>query len=171
MNPAVIQTMLPLVVLGVVFALRWRNMSRPRPLRPGRLWIGPLVMVAVVALAVFGMPLSGYGLLALTFGLALGAPIGWRRAHMLHLSRDAVSGTLQTRQTPAALLLIVALLVVKRLLVPHPGADASGHLPAQALIATDGLMGFALGMVLATNLTLWLRAKAVPAHSPEQSEI
>ncbi|MBS0482210.1 MAG: DUF1453 family protein [Proteobacteria bacterium] len=164
MNPGTVQTWLPLLVIGVVLALRWRNLARPRPLRPGRLWIAPLVMTLVVGLGVFTMPVSTYGLLAVAGGFALGGVIGWRRAHLLHLSRDPQTGELQMRQTPAAFVLIIALLVVKRVLVPHPGADATGHIAPQALIVTDALMGFALGMILATNLTLWLRARDVPHH-------
>lgn len=162
MSPQAIQTWLPLLVIGVVLALRWRNMARPRRLRPGRLWIGPVVMTLIVALAVFGTPVSSAGMLALMGGLAIGALIGWRRAHLLRLDRDPLTGELQMRQTSAAFLLIIGLLAVKRVLVPRPGADAAGHITAQALLATDALMGFALGMVLATNLTLWLRGRAVP---------
>ncbi|MBS0474911.1 MAG: DUF1453 family protein [Proteobacteria bacterium] len=162
MSAGTVQTWLPLLVIGLVLALRWRNLARPRPLRTARLWIAPLFMTVVVGLAMFGMPISAYGLIAVAGGLALGLLIGWRRAHLLHLSRDPQTGALQMRQTPAAFVLIIALLVVKRVLVPQPGADATGHIAPQALIVTDALMGFALGMILATNLTLWLRARDVP---------
>ncbi|MDE2436694.1 MAG: DUF1453 family protein [Sphingomonadales bacterium] len=162
MSAAQVQTWLPLLVIGIVLALRWRNLSRRRLLRPGRLWIAPVVMSLLVSTAVFGMPISRFGLLAVAGGLAFGALVGWHRAHLLQLDRHPESGALQMRQTPAAFVLIVALLVVKRVLVPRPGADAAGHLAPQALVATDALMGFALGMIVATNLTLWLRARAVP---------
>jgi membrane protein CcdC involved in cytochrome C biogenesis len=165
------QTWLPLLIVGAVLALRWRNLDKPRRLRPGRLWIGPLVMTLAVGLAVFGMPVSRYGVLAVLGGLALGVLVGWRRAHLLRLDRDPASGGLQIRQTPAAFVLIVALLLVKRVLVPRPGADSAGHIAPQALIATDALMGFALGMILATNLTLWLRAREVPhAAAPTEED-
>ena len=52
MQPAGLQSWLPLLAIGLVMALRWRSMSRPRPLRPAFLLVTPLVVgAAALALA------------------------------------------------------------------------------------------------------------------------
>ncbi len=168
-DPA-LATWLPLLVVAVVLALRFRTLSRARPFRPGRLWIQPLFLAVIVGTMLLGAPPVFNGWLALVAGLASGAMIGWRRGHLMHLDRDPRSGGLTIRQTPAAFFLIIALMVMKRLLAPNPAVGPAGHLPPQALLVTDGLVGLALGMVLATNLTLGLRARDIPLQHVEIPE-
>lgn len=170
MDKSAISAVLPLLVIAVVFALRFRNISKPRRLKPGQLWIMPLVLFAMVCFVIAAMPPSAYGWLAMAGSVLVGALIGWKRGHLMHLDRDPVSGDLQMRQSPAALLLILGVIAAKRLvsfetgLDPAGGPGAGGALPAGALILTDAMLGLALGMVVAMRWTLWLRAKAVPPH-------
>ena len=82
---------------------------------------------------------------------------------------NAVTSTLNQPGDPAALLVVLGVLVTKRVLSVRMGLDpghtgAGGALSGGALILTDGLLGFALGMVTAMRWTLWQRAKAVPPH-------
>jgi Protein of unknown function (DUF1453) len=168
MDPKTVQTWLPLLIIAVVFAFRFRGLSKPKPFRPGRLWIAPLLLVVVFVLLVISLPPSALGWLAVAFGLALGAAIGWKRGHMLHLERDAESGAVMMRQSPAALLLVLGIIFARRTLSAGlgveagaaPGSDPSG----MAMLLTDGLLGFALGMVLVMRWTLWQRFKAMAPH-------
>ena len=148
-------------MLAVVFALRWRNLKKPRPLKVSRLWIAPALITVVVAGVLFAMPPTAMGWLALMAGLPLGAAVGWQRARLMHIERDAQSGDLMMRQTPAALLLLLGVAGGRRLLGVSSGTagSAGGGLAPAALVLTDGLLGFALGMVIAQRLTLYLRAK------------
>lgn len=174
MDRSVISAILPIAVIGVVFALRFRNISKPRRLKPGQLWIMPLVMLAVTCFVIAAMPPSAYGWLAMAVGAMLGAAIGWKRGHLMHLDRDPATGDLQMRQSPAALLLILGVLAAKRLISagagidPSAGPGADGSLPVGALIFTDAMLGLALGMVVAMRWTLWQRAKSVPHHAPRE---
>ena len=171
MDPKTLQSWLPLVVIGVVFAFRFRNLSKPKPFKPGQLWIAPLLLTAVFVLLVVSLPPSATGWLVIAFGAAIGAGIGWKRSHLMHLERDPQSGAVMIRQSPAALALILGIILARRGvsagLGVAPGADATGHMSNAAMLLTDGLLGFALGMVIAMRFTLWQRAKAVPAHQPE----
>lgn len=171
MDPNTLQTWLPVLVIGVVFAFRFRNLSKPKPFQPGQLWIAPLLLIAVFGLLVLSMPPSALGWLVIAAGAAIGAAIGWQRGHLMHLERDPLSGAVMIRQSPAALALILGIIVVRRVVSAQlgvtPGADAAGHMSNAAVLMTDGLLGFALGMVIAMRFTLWQRAKALPAHLPE----
>ena len=171
MDPKSLQTWLPLLVIGVVFAFRFRNLSKPKPFQPGQLWIAPLLLIAVFVLLVVSLPPSAMGWLVIALGIMMGAAIGWKRGHLMHLERDPQSGAVMIRQSPAALVLILGIILARRAvsagLGVTPGADAAGHMSNAAVLLTDGLLGFALGMVIAMRFTLWQRAKALPAHQPE----
>lgn len=166
MDPKDLQTWLPLLVIAVVFAFRFRNLSKPKPFRPAGLWVAPTILAAVFLLVTVSMPPSAIGWLVILFGTAIGAAIGWKRGHLMHLERDPRSGLLMIRQSPAALLLIIGIIFARRLLSAglgiDPGAAQGGHPAAAAILLTDGLLGFALGMVIAMRWTLWQRAKAIP---------
>lgn len=167
MDPNTLQTWLPLVVIAAVFALRFRNLQRAVPFRPGRLWIAPLLLTAMVSLLVYAKPPDPVGWMVILFGTGIGALVGWKRGHLMHLERDPGNGAIMMRQSPAALLLILGIILARRLLTVElgitPGA-VDGHATHAAILLTDGLMGFALGMVVALRWTLWQRAGTVPPH-------
>lgn len=168
MDSKTLQTWLPLLIIGVVFAFRFRNLSKPVPFKAGQLWIAPVIFIAVFALLVFALPPSATGWLVIAFGIVIGAALGWKRGHLMHLERDPESGAVMMRQSRAALLLIIGVIFARRALSAGLGvsttADASGHLSNAAMLLTDGLLGFALGMVVVMRWTLWQRAKALPLH-------
>lgn len=172
MDPKTVQTWLPLLVIVVVFAFRFRNLSKAKPFRPGGLWIAPVLLTALSAVMFYTIPPSPLGWALIALGLAVGGAIGWKRGHLMHLERDARSGLLMIRQSPAALALILGILVAKRALAAglgvDPAAQGSGTSEAPMLL-TDGLLGLALGMVFVMRWTLWQRAKAMPPHA-EQKE-
>lgn len=155
-----VKDVLPFVVIAVVIALRWRGLKKARRLRVGMLWIVPLLVVAAIGMALVAMPPTPLGWLVFAAGLAAGAAVGWQRARLMHLHRDPASGELMMRQTPAALLLLLAIFAMRRLVNPGgSGPAADGTIAPTALLVTDGLLGFALGMVIALRLTLYLRAR------------
>ncbi|WP_309753632.1 CcdC protein domain-containing protein [Novosphingobium sp.] len=166
-----LQGWLPLLIIAVVFAFRFRGLSKPKPFRPGQLWIAPLILTAVFTLLVVSLPPSAMGWLVIAFGLVIGGALGWKRGHLLHLERDPESGAVMMRQSPAALLLVLGIIFARRSLSAGLGLDAGaapGGVPsAAAMLLTDGLLGFALGMVVAMRWTLWQRFKALPTHQPE----
>ena len=173
MDPKTVQTWLPLLIIAAVFAFRFRNLSKPKPFRPGQLWIAPLILVVVFSLLVISMPPSALGWLVIVLGLAIGAAIGWKRGQLLHLERDPESGAVMMRQSPAALLLVLGIIFARRSLSAGlgidpgaaPGSDPSGV----AMLLTDGLIGFALGMVVVMRWTLWQRFKAMEPHTPVET--
>jgi hypothetical protein len=171
MDPKLLPTILPIVVIAIVFALRLRNLNKPRPFNVGRLWLVPAIVAVAAGLFLFSFPPSAVGWLIMLFVALIGAFAGIKRGQLMHLDRDPQTGGLLIRQSPAALLFVFAILAARRAIAfetgagPGAGPGPGGQIPSEALLVTDGLMAFALAMVVAMRWTLWQRAKAVPPHS------
>ena len=162
---------LPLVILAGVMLWRFRSLNRARPLRPRRMLLVPLVYSALVAALLVTLPPDRVGWIWFAGGLVAGAAVGWQRARLMRLHLDPDSGAVMMRQSPAALILLVCIAALRRVFVPSGGGvDAGGGeaLPAAALHLTDGLIGFALGMIVAQRIELWRRARALAAAGPER---
>ena len=169
MDPKLLTTVLPIVIIAIVFALRFRNLNKPRPFNAGRLWLIPAIVAVAVGFFLVSFPPSALGWLIMVFAALIGAFAGLKRGQLMHLERDPQTGGLLMRQSPAALLFVFAILAARRAIAFEtgggPAGDPSGHIPPEALLVTDGLMAFALAMVVLMRWTLWQRAKAVPPHS------
>ncbi|MBC2662122.1 DUF1453 family protein [Novosphingobium flavum] len=157
------QVLFPYAVIAGVLVLRWRTINRPRVLRPALLIALPLVMAMVAGLVLFTLPPAQWALPVLLTGLALGAVAGWQRSRLMRLERDPESGQVMVRNSPLALLLVLGLLAGRRLLLweagVSPGADLRHSLPA--LLALYASLGFAVGLVWASRIELWRRARAL----------
>ena len=168
MDPKMLQSIMPIVVIAIVFALRWRNLNKPRPFNVGRLWLVPAVLAVAVVFVLVSFPPSAVGWLIVVFAAAIGVFAGIKRGQLMHLDRDPVSGGLLIRQSPAALIFVLAILAARRVIAYGtgitPGTNPGGRIPPEAMLVTDGLMAFALAMVVLMRWTLWQRAKAVPPH-------
>lgn len=159
-----ITALLPFVIIAVVLALRLRSMSRERPLRVQTLWVVPVtyVLLAGSMLLTLPPPPVGWGLVGV--GTAIGAAIGWHRGKLIRIHRDEQTGELRQKASPIAVLLLAALVVLKLGARAIFGETAAGHPASGALLLTDGFIGFALGLLLATRLELYLRAQRVLAE-------
>ena len=170
MDPKLLQTVLPIAIIAVVFAFRFRNLSKPRPYKPDWQWVMPLLMVAVFGFLLVTLPPSPLGWAVLFVGLAIGAFVGMKRGHLMHLERDPVGGGLLIRQSPAALILVFAVVIVRRAFAAGTGGDPAagvgGQIPPEAMLVTDGVIGFAFAMMVMLRWTLRQRALAVPAAVP-----
>ena len=151
--------LLPVLMVGIVVALRFRSMRRERPLRPGSLWIAPAIYLLVAISALSGMkpPPAGWGLVLL--GLAVGIGIGWHRGKLIQIRRDPDSGELSQRASPLALLLLAALIILKLWARSIFGDSAAGSRQSSAMLLSDSFIGFAFGLLAATRLEIYLRAR------------
>ena len=152
---------LPLLILAGVMIWRFRNLSRARPLRTGRMLILPLIYGALVALMLVFIPPSATGWLCIAGGVVVGAATGWQRARLMRLHRDPETGKVMVRQSPAGLILLVCVVGLRRLIAPgQPGVAPGAHgLPPGAMLFTDALIGFAFGMIVFQRIELHRRAK------------
>jgi hypothetical protein len=160
-----LKTLVPILVVAVVMALRLRSMSRVRPLDPGRMWIMPLVLVGLAGVTLWAHPPSPAGM-AIGFGaLIVGGLLGWQRGRFIHIAHDAASGRLTQKASPAALMLLVGIIALRFAARSYFGLspDANGRMSEQALIATDALLLFAVGLIAMTRVELALRARRIIA--------
>ena len=156
-------TLLPFVVIAVVLALRFRSMSKERPLKLETLWVVPVVYLFIVGSMLFALPppAMGWGLVVL--GLALGLVVGWHRGKLIRIERNAQTGELRQRASPLALLLLGALVVVKLGARQLFGESAATQPGSGAMLLTDAFLGFALGLLSATRAELYLRGRRLLA--------
>jgi hypothetical protein len=154
---------LPFVIVAVVIGLRLRTMGRERPLKIGTLWVIPVIYLVLVCSMLFALPPIplGWGLIGL--GIGLGAAIGWHRGKLIRIERDAETGELRQKASPLAMLLLVALVVLKLGARAIFGESAATQPGSSAMLLTDAFIGFALGLLSATRLELYLRARRLVA--------
>jgi len=163
---------LPLAIFVAVMFWRLRTMDKARPLRLGTLWVLPAVFLVLVGFVLASMPPSPWGIAVIVLGVVIGAAVGWQRARWmrLHVEGEAGRRRVMVRQSPAALLLLMAIAGLRTLFRTATGgvqAAGAAHLSVAALLLTDGLLGFALGMVAAQRLELWRRARVLTSAHDE----
>ncbi len=165
MNPDLLKTVAPIIVIALVMMLRLRSMNRVRPLKPGRLWVMPAILVALAAATLWANPPGILGLSITATALLVGGLLGWQRGRFIRIERDAATGELTQRASPAALILLVAIIAARFALRSYfdatPGPD--GKMSEQALIVTDALLLFAVGLIAVTRIELALRARHILA--------
>jgi Protein of unknown function (DUF1453) len=152
-------TLIPFVIIAVVLALRFRSMSKERPLNLSTLWLIPVIYLFVAGWMMFELPPPplGWGLAAV--GLAIGLIIGWYRGKMIRIECNPESGELRQRASPLAMLLLAGLVVLKLGARAIFGETAATYPGSSALLLTDAFIGFALGLLSATRLELYLRGR------------
>ncbi|TDW68660.1 uncharacterized protein DUF1453 [Novosphingobium sp. PhB55] len=157
---------LPLLIFAAVMAWRFRSLEKARPLRLPLLWIAPLIVGATVSLALYGMPPGVLGWMALAAGFAIGGGIGMQRSRLmrLHVEGEGGEARVMMRQSPLALVLILVVFALRRMILPGGMAIGAGHPAANALLMTDAMLGFVLGMVVISRMILWQRARAMVAN-------
>jgi membrane protein CcdC involved in cytochrome C biogenesis len=143
-----------IVIVLVVVALRLRRASQTRPLKLGTLWIVPVIYLAVAAVMFVQLPPTGWVAIACLIGLALGAAVGWQRGSMMHISVDPETHALNQKASPAAMLFLIGLIVVRT--IARTALGGTGVSPA---MLTDPLIAFALGMFTLQRVEMYLRAK------------
>lgn len=144
----------PAIVIGLVILLRFRSMGRARRLRLETLWIVPVLFAGITSLVLYQMPPAGLQWLYMGLALIVGAAIGWRRGALMQIHVDPETHALNQTASPLAMLLLVGLMVVRKAL-----QFEAGSLGFNALFVTDLLMVFALGLITATRLEMFLRAR------------
>ena len=151
---------LPFVIIAVVVGFRLKSMSRERPLKLTNLWIVPVVYVLLVGWMFFALPPAPAGWALAAAGIAVGALIGWHRGKLIRIERNE-AGELRQQASPIAMLLLVGLIVLKLGARAIFGEAAATQPGSGAMLLTDAFIGFALGMLSATRVELYLRGKRI----------
>lgn len=155
-GPSLLGYVVPIGIVLVVMALRWRRMSRARPLKVERLWILPAFYLAIVGYVFFVMPPSHAAWAWSALALIVGAGFGWYRGSTMKIEVDPETHALTQKASPAALLLLVGLIALRMV---FRAEFTTGGSPAAAALAAEVAMAFALGMIATTRLEMALRAR------------
>ena len=165
MDPKLLQSILPVVVIVTVMALRYRSLKKAQPLRPKTLWIAPLLLIGIAVYVLYHAPLSAIGLSIGAVALVIGALIGWQRGKLIRITRDPATGKLTQQASPVAVILLIGIIGLRYVLRNYfdltPGAD--GKLSGQALVVTDVLLLFAVGLIVATRAEMIIRVRRLTA--------
>ena len=146
--------LIPLIAVAMVVL---RN-SRERRLKVERLWVSPVLFLALTAVTLANQPAPGPVLLAIeAAALGLGALAGWWRGRLTRIAVDPATHALTSRTSPLGMLLLLALFAVRYALRSF-GAQTAGALHLSAVVLTDVLMLLAVGIVCAQRLEIALRA-------------
>lgn len=168
MDPSFLKTLAPILVIAIVVTLRLRSMNRVRPLEPRKLWTVPVVLVLLTVATLWANPPGLIGLSIGAVALIIGSLIGWQRGRLIRIERDPASGGLNQQASPAAMILLVGIIALRFALRSYfdatPGAD--GKMSEQALIVTDALLLFAVGLIAVTRIEIALRARRILAGAP-----
>src|SRR3954470_3847522 len=114
-------TLIIVVALLPLLYFRMRKMMRPQPLKLGRMWIRPAILVAVAALALFA-PQPGTHQVAhltsvqwswLALAALIGGVAGWRWGQTMVIDVHPEDGTLMTKGNVAAMMVLVVLILFK----------------------------------------------------------
>jgi Protein of unknown function (DUF1453) len=107
------------------------------------------------------LPPNPAGWAVMTAGLAAGAVLGWQRGKLIRIEHNADTGQLSQRASPLAMILLLGLVVLKLGAREIFGDSAAAHPGSGAMLLTDAFIGFALGLLSATRLELYLRARRI----------
>ena len=172
MSPQTLQILIPLLIIIPIFALRMRRMGKQQPLKLGRLWMRPAVLLLACA-AVLLLPVRpgapphhfadlDWAILAL--GGVLGAIGGWQLGHTMAIEVHPENGTLMVTTSPVGLIVLVGLVALRIGLRTGVQLEAAAwHLDATLIV--DALIVFTAALFTVRSLEMYLRAKRVMAGS------
>lgn len=157
----------PLIGLGVfaaVMIFRFSKARKARPLKLEWMWVLPAFLMLATGALLWQMPPRGLEWLWLVLASAIGGAVGWQRGRMMQITVDPQSHALNQQASPAALMLLVALVAVRYALHEGLSAEAQAwHLSAAFL--TDVFVVFAMALLTVARLEMFLRARRLLAHA------
>jgi len=163
-HPSPYSYLIPIVIIAAIMFFRFRSMGKERRLRLERLWIVPAIYFVAAALMFAQMTPHGLGWLWAGLSLGAGATIGWQRGRAMKISVDPETHALNQISSPLAMILIVVLILVRTSLRAATQLEgAAWHL--DAILITDCLVAFALGLLSAMRLEMYLRGSRLLAEA------
>jgi hypothetical protein len=157
---------IPILVILPILYFRLRRMMKPTPLKLRRLWLRPIIILCagIAVLAAAPPPARDWFWFALA--ALLGAVLGWQWGKQMAIHVDPEKGTLMTRGSQAALIMMGLLIVVRFGL--RAGAQMEGAaLHLDATLISDISIVFAATLFGLRGLEMFLRARRVLAEAPQ----
>jgi len=132
------------------------------------MWVVPVVVLPLIGMGLFFTPHQPFGpvaWLAFAAALALGAAFGWWRGKTVTIQKMA-DGVLKAKASPLGVIVLVALLAGRTALRGFLETHAAGW-HVDAAVFTDAFLLFAVGLIVAQRLEMYIRARRVMAGEPD----
>jgi len=167
------QLFLPILILLPVLYFRMRRMTKAQPLKLGRLWIRPALILTATALVLLA-PQPGQHAIRhfiaqdwawLGLAAGLGGIAGWHWGRTMAIEVHPEDGTLMVTGGQAAILVLVMLILFR--LGLKTGLEVEGrawHL--DVLLISDALIVFSAALFTLRSVEMYIRAKRVMVAGP-----
>src|SRR3954470_3314332 len=164
-----LQLFLPILVLLPVLYFRMRRMTKARPLKLERMWIGPAIFLAITALVLIAPGPHGephhWALQALAWLVpagAVGAAAGWYWGRTMAIEVHPEDGTLMVKGGQAAILVLVILILLRTGL--RTGLEVEGKAwDLDALLISDASIVFTALLFTVRSVEMYIRARRIMA--------
>jgi hypothetical protein len=153
-------TIIPIIVVVAIVLLR---NARARNLRVERLWIGPVLIVALTVLSFWGQGQGQFeipspAMIGLdVIALIVGGFLGWHRGRFTRITVDPQTHLLTSKASAVGILVILAIMVARIGLRSFAMENASA-LGVSLNDITDAFLLMAVGLVSMQRLEIFLRA-------------
>lgn len=156
-------TLMPIAIVALVVALRWWRGQKMRRLRLETMWVMPAIFTGSAAMLYSSMPPAGWGWALCVVAMIAGLGLGWQRGRLMRIEVDPVTHQLNHRPSPAALLFIVALLLVRTVLKQAMAHGGATMLHLNAATVTDAFVALGWGVIVAQRIEMFVRARRLLA--------
>ena len=147
--------LIPLIFISIALV----RGSQARNLRVERLWISPVIVMAMIGLAISQTPpASALGIALDIVAIAIGAGMGWWRGRFTNITVNPDTHALTSKASPVGMILILAIFALRYALRTYASESAS-LLHASVNDISDAVLLLAVGLVCAQRLEMWLRAR------------
>ena len=164
--PNLLAYVIPILVILPILYFRLRRMMKPQPLKLNRLWIRPAIILLVGFGVVGAAPPPAQDWFWFALAALLGGVLGWQWGKQMAIHVDPENGTLMTRGSQAALIMM-GLLIVVRIGLRAGMRMESAALHLDATMITDLFIVFAATLFGLRGLEMFLRARQVLAQAPQ----
>jgi 4-amino-4-deoxy-L-arabinose transferase-like glycosyltransferase len=159
------RSLLPYLPIVIALLILVRRTRRPRTLHPIRIWLGPLIVLAMSGFYLFmavryGPRVQPLGWLIMLGTAAVGIGLGAVRAHSVRLKRHPETGAIEATLSAWGLLIIVVWIAGRMLLRQSGLVDVRTPFG----LYTDATMALALGLVLTQAIVLTLRCRSLDSQ-------
>ena len=165
-QPNLLAYVIPILVILPILYFRLRRMMKPQPLKLNRLWIRPAIILLVGFGVVGAAPPPARDWFWFALAALLGGVLGWQWGKQMAIHVDPENGTLMTRGSQAALIMM-GLLIVVRIGLRAGMRMESAALHLDATMITDLFIVFAATLFGLRGLEMFLRARQVLAQAPQ----
>lgn len=164
-----VATVLPFIVIFIVFLVRMRSMSKLQPMRLTALWVRPAIVCVAAGLFLYSAPPHGVlQALILVVTLGVGALLGWHQAKLMQITVDAETGKLQVKASMLAVAMFFGIILARMALRPWLMA-ADSPLHAYVGLVTDAFILFFMGFACANAAEMFIRGRALLAGANANS--